>query len=207
MEKVHRPLSPNDQYLLDEYLATLEVCPHNTPSLFAVGFLGLPGSGKSTLADMLGQRLGVPVNRSDQIRRYLNSKGFPGAHPRPDIMAAMAEGRTRFFYANSTSAIIDANFAEYAAASRDNATYYGASLLLIRLVCPDDVALERLRHRVESSNTGSSAATAEDYPRIKALVDTFPPVHDPYAVMDTAANMQPQVNDLIIEMRKDGFIA
>lgn len=207
MEKVHRPLSPNDQHLLDEYLATLEVSPYNTSRLFAVGFLGLPGSGKSTLADMLGQRLGVPVNRSDQIRRYLNSKGFPGAHPRPDIMAAMAEGRTRFFYANSTSVIIDANFTEYAAASRDSATHYGASLLLVQLLCPDEIALERLRDRVKNSNTGSSAATAEDYPRAKALVDTFPPVHDPYAVINTAIDIEPQANDLIMKMRKDGFIA
>jgi len=72
-----RPLAPEDKTLLNEYLATLAVRPNNTPRLFAIGFLGLPGSGKSTLADLLGSTLGLPVDRSDQIRRFLNFKGLP----------------------------------------------------------------------------------------------------------------------------------
>lgn len=205
MRKAHKPLLPEEKLLLNEYLASLEMHPHNTPRLFAIGFLGLPGSGKSTLADILGSRLHLPINRSDQIRRFLNRKGFPGAHPRPDILATLAEERTLFFYKNATSAIIDANFTEYAAVSRAGATTHGATLLLVRVVCPDAVAVERLKHR-RHTDSSASAASAEDYPRIKALVATFPPINDPYATIDTTKPLEPQVDELHKKLIDDEFI-
>jgi len=196
MRKAPKPLSLEGQALLDKYLATLTIYPDNTPRLFAIGFLGLPGSGKSTVADMLGRMLGLPVNRNDQIRRFLNAKGFPGASPRQDILAAMAEERTRFFYINRTSAIIDSNFTEYAANSRANAIDHGAALLLLRIVCPDEIALERLRSRRQNGNMGDSAATEDDYEAIKARVATFSPVNDPYFEIDTTLALEPQIENL-----------
>jgi len=175
--------------------------------VFAICFLGLPGSGKSTVADMLGTVLGLPVNRSDQIRRFLNAKGFPGASPRQDIMAAMAEGRTLFFYEHKTSAIIDANFTEYAAHSRANAAAHDASLLLVRVSCPDVVAVERLKARRQSNSTGDSATTEEQYEVIKARVATFPPVSDPYFEIDTTMALEPQVETLRTLLIRDGFLA
>lgn len=207
MEKTPPPLSPEDQALLDEYLATLTMSPNNTPRLFAIGFLGLPGSGKSTLADMLGKDLDLPVNRSDQIRRFLNNKGFPGASPRQDIMAALAEERTKFFYTNRTSVIIDANFTEYLAHSRANAAKHDAALLLVRVICPDEIAIQRLRVRHQSGYTGDSAVAEEQYESIKARVATFPPVSDPYAEVDTTAPLEPQVQSLHQRLLNEGYLA
>jgi predicted kinase len=206
MHNVPRPLPPEDVALLGEYLATLTMCPNNTAHLFAIGFLGLPGSGKSTLADILSNELKLPVNRSDQIRRFLNAKGFPGASPRQDIMAAMAERRTQFFYTNKTSAIIDSNFTEYAANSRVNASKHGATLLLVRVICPDEVALQRLRLRSGNVNTGDSSVEEADYKGIKARVATFPPVNDPYFEIDTTLPLEPQVKNLHETLVRDGYL-
>ncbi len=206
MQKVPTALTPQDKVLLDEYLATIRIEPNNTPHLFAIGFVGLPGTGKSTLADMIGRDLRLPVNRSDQIRRFLNQKGFPGASPRQDIMAALAEERTLYFYAHNTSVVIDANFTEYAANSYANAQKHGASLLLIRTICPDDVAIERLRMRRASGNSSDSAATEDQFDEIKQRVAGFPEVGHVYYEVDTTTDVGSQLAGLYEKMREDGYI-
>lgn len=206
MGKTHAELLPEDQTILDEYLAELPMYPHNTNRLFAIGFLGLPGSGKSTLADKIGDEFDLPVNRSDQIRRHPNTLGFPGENPRPDIMAALAEGRTLHYYGNDTSAVIDANFAEFAASSRANARRFGAALLLIAIKCPDDVAIARLEDRSKKTDTGDSLATAEDYKRIKEHAATFDPIDDPYFAIDSTESLEPQVHNLREAMESEGYL-
>lgn len=203
--KGSQKLSPEDQSLLDGYLTKLQMYPNNTLRLFAVGFLGLPGSGKSTVADMIGHQFDLPVNRSDQIRRYLNEVGFSGAHPRPDIMASLAEGRTGYYYENDTSAVIDANFAEYAENSRRNAQRFGAALLLISIQCPHEIAIKRLEQRSQKAQTGDSLAVAEDYDRIKANNATFDPVEPDFDI-DTTQPLDPQIQRFGEYLQSEGYI-
>lgn len=207
MCKTPATLTPEDKALLDEYVAMINVRPHNTPRLFAIGFIGLPGTGKSTIADILGRDLELPVNRNDQIRRFLNLKGFPGASPRQDIMPALAEERTLFFYSNKTSVIIDANFTEYAASSQANALARGASLLLIRTVCSDEVAIERLKVRSQSGEDGDSAVTEDHFEEIKNRVAGFPEVKDVYYEVDTTKDLSSQLSKLYEKMKKDNYIS
>lgn len=206
MHKTPATLTPKDKAFLDEFLATITVRPHNTPRLFAIGFIGLPGTGKSTLADIIGHDLGLPVNRSDQIRRFLNLKGFPGPSPRQDIMAALAEERTLFFYSNKTSVVIDANFTEYAENSQANALDHGASLLLVRTVCSDEVAIERLRTRSKSGDSGDSAVTEDQFEEIKNRVAGFPKVENSYYEVDTTLDLKSQLNGLYTKMQNDKYV-
>lgn len=207
MYKVPDLLTPEDRALLNEYLATITIDPNNTSRLFAIGFIGLPGTGKSTLANMISHDLKLPLNRSDQIRRFLNSKGFPGSSPRQDIMPALAENRTLFFYTNNTSVVIDANFTEYATNSQANALTYGATLLLIRTICPDEIAIERLKVRTISGTSGDSAATEDHFEEIKNCVAGFPKIDSPYYEVDTTLEIKTQLNGLYKKMRDDGYIA
>jgi adenylate kinase family enzyme len=207
MEKTHPELSPEDRALLQGYLARQAIFPGNTPRLFAIGFLGLPGSGKSTLADMIGDDFNLPVNRSDQIRRYLNDHGFPGPDPRPDIMASLAEARTTYYYENDTSAVIDANFTEYAESSRKNARTFGAVLLLVGIACPDEVAVERLKERSKNMTMSDSTVMADGYARRKIHYAKFPPVKDPYFTVDSTEPLEPQVQNLREQMESEGYLA
>jgi len=120
-------------------------------------------------------------------------------------MAAMAEERTQFFYRHKTSVVIDSNFTEYAANSRANARAYGATLLLVRVVCPDEVAMERLRIRSQGVDARDSATTDVQYESIKALVATFPPVDNPYAEVNTTLAIEPQVQAICQRLQRDGY--
>lgn len=206
MNKTHAPLPPQDTKLLNEYLTSLPIQPNNTLRLFAIGFIGLPGTGKSTVADSISNDLGIPLSRNDQIRRFLNTKGFLGASPRQDIMPALAEARTLYFYDNLTSSVIDANFLEYADISHTNAIAHGATLLLVRVVCPDEVAIERLRLRTQSNSKRDSAVTEHDFDEIKNRVATFNDAVDVYYEIDTTKELEPQLGGLYSKMRDDGYI-
>jgi uncharacterized protein len=60
---------------------------------------GLPGTGKSTLAVALGDRLGWPVLRSDEIRRELVAPGRPGPLVAEDVPGAYDDAVTERTYA------------------------------------------------------------------------------------------------------------
>ena len=201
-------LSDEDQKLVDDYLSTLVAVPHNTTRLFAIGFIGLPGTGKSTVADMLQARIGLPVSRNDQIRRYLNRLGFQGASPKQELMRDFAELRTAWYYRHQKSAIVDANFTEQWQRSQKLAADFGATLLLIRISCNEHEALRRIDARLRAGDgSGSSQGDREAYMRaIKQLCENPIPDTEIFFQIDTQQPLDSQLDRLVARLRQDGYV-
>ncbi len=147
---------------LDEARAHLAQCLRHLRAgqirLVLVG--GLPGTGKSTVALNLGDKLGWPVLRSDELRKQ-------GAGLAPEVRAAAAykEGlysglvtdstygalleEARLLLEQGQSVILDASFSrsKWRAAATAVATQASAGLVEVRCTLPADIAADRLRER------------------------------------------------------------
>ncbi len=131
---------------------------------------GLPGSGKSTLAAALGDELGWPVLRSDEVRKEL-----AGLDPLDPAPAAYQHGlyspvRTEATYealntqakklmARGHSVILDASFSKASLRARAAAiaAECSADLVEVRCVLPADVAAARVSARAATGGDPSDA--------------------------------------------------
>jgi hypothetical protein len=170
---------------------------------------GLPGTGKSTLARGLGDELGWPVLRSDEIR-----KEQVGLDPRQRSPAPFGEGiyspaKTVATYeallgqagallASGLSVILDASFSK--ARWRTEATALAneklADLTELRCLLPADTAAARLAQRAASGDDASDATPAV----AAAMVDEF----DPWSsavVVDTIPPVREIVPDVLDRIR------
>jgi len=164
--------------LCDEHLGRARV------RLVAVG--GLPGTGKTTLARGIGDRLGWPVLRSDEIRKEL--AGLPPSEPaRAPYGRGLYTGEaTEATYAElvhravalaglGTSAVLDASWirAEHRRRLRRAAAGVHAELVELRCVAPPGVAAERIGARLRRRSDASDA-TAEVAAAMAAEADPWP---------------------------------
>jgi predicted kinase len=147
---------------------------------------GLPGTGKSTLAAAIGDRMGWPVLRSDELR-----KGLVGLDPLTPSPAAYGEGiyapaasdatyaellrRASRLLARGESVLLDASFST--AQRRQDAAALAAERCadLIELCCelPGDVADARLRRRI-AEESDASDATPDLAARMASTFDVWP---------------------------------
>jgi predicted kinase len=147
---------------------------------------GLPGTGKSTLAAAIGDRMGWPVLRSDELR-----KGLVGLDPLTPSPAAYSEGiyapgatdatyaellrRASRLLARGESVLLDASFST-STRREDAAALAGErSADLIELCCelPAEVASDRLRRRM-AEESDASDATPDLAARMAAAFDEWP---------------------------------
>jgi hypothetical protein len=123
---------------------------------------GLPGAGKTTLARALGMELGWTVLGSDPIRR---TETLGQDRYTPQAMAAVYGElfrQARDQLRRGRSVILDASWidADERARAAVVAQQAGAAFVEIQCCCPDDIAAERVRHRIEQQDDASEATEA-----------------------------------------------
>jgi aminoglycoside phosphotransferase family enzyme/predicted kinase len=182
------PGSPGATEALHGARRLLELCDrhldHARVRLVAVG--GLPGTGKTTLARGLGDRLGWPVLRSDEVRKEL-----AGLSPLTPARAPYGEGiyddaateatyaellrRAIALAARGGSVVLDASWirVEHRERLRRAAADVHAELAELRCVAPRSIAAERIGVRL-ARRADASDATAEVAAAMAADADPWP---------------------------------
>jgi uncharacterized protein len=134
---------------------------------------GLPSTGKTTVAGALGERMGWPVLRSDEVRKQL-----AGLDPLAAAPALYGEGlytpavseatytalltHARSLMTHGESVVVDASCSKagWREAAAVLATECRADLTELRCVLPPEEAMTRLRRRAASGNDASDATPA-----------------------------------------------
>lgn len=158
--------------------------------------VGPPGTGKSHLVREIMRHVEVATIQSDAIRRRMvkrpeytpeeNRKVFFVAHSRAEQL--LKKGRNVIFDAT--------NVHEWARRGLyDIAERTGARLLIVRVVAPEHVIAERLRHRIAGENPSDrSEAGWEVYLRMKA---EFEDIARPHMVVDTSEDIESPTLEIV----------
>jgi aminoglycoside phosphotransferase family enzyme/predicted kinase len=156
-------------------LATRYSSGATKPTLMLIG--GLMGTGKSTLAVALQNELGWELFSTDSLRKYL-------AHVDPTKPYANAFGQglysqqwtartyealleeAKVTLTHGRSVLLDASFIRRAdrQAATQLGSAFGAHVLFVECICPEEVALERLAQRWKI-HTGESTGALEEASR------------------------------------------
>ncbi|MSQ32925.1 MAG: kinase [Dehalococcoidia bacterium] len=164
--------------------------------------VGLAGTGKTTVAEALGARLDAAVISSDALRKELAGLGPAERRYEPwgqGLYAPEATARTydalleraREHLEAGRSVVLDASYRKQAwrEGPRLLAQELGAQFWALEVVCPRELALERLRRRVAGAPVPSDgrpeilAAQEQDFDPVRSdslhlVVDTARPIAD-----------------------------
>ena len=204
-QPVERPARAAAEYLrlADRYAAKL-----GPPAAIVVS--GLMGSGKTTLAEALAETLGAELIQTDAVRREMF-----GPSPEPASFEQgvyRPENRQRVYsevfrraeqaLQSGLSVILDGAF--LAADERRQAWRLaetaGAIPLVVRCVCPPEVARERIAQRV-AKGASLSEARADLYDLQSARLEPDTPGFVPLAI-DTTYGRGQQIASIASQLRR-----
>ena len=171
-----------------------------------VAVSGLPGTGKSTLAAALGERMGWPVLRSDEIRRELVDPGHRGPLLAAEVPGAYgAEVSARTYAALLERAgtalglgqpvLVDATFAgpDSRGAVEELAARTASDLVVLECRCPAQLAATRMRARLAAGTDVSGA----DESVARAMAATAAGHWAGVLAVDTSGTLQQSVEHVL----------
>jgi len=170
-----------DKYL---NLAYLYAVRFSSPILWVM--CGLPASGKSTLAKELAERLGIPVFRSDAIRKQMFGSSSEIPEEIPFSGGIYSAGATSLTYGKlllaaqeqletGQSVILDATFSRrhHRREALQLAQTMDSRIILVEAAAPPKVLKARLKKR----DSGSPLSDAR-LNHFEQFVDAFEPIDD-----------------------------
>jgi aminoglycoside phosphotransferase family enzyme/predicted kinase len=145
---------------------------------------GLSGTGKSTLASALAESLGLEHLQTDAVRRELlgppaESSGYAEGRYRPEErekIYAEVFRRADASLAARVPLVLDGAFlgGRWLEESERLAARHGATLLVVRCVCPDNVARQRMADR--GHHAGALSEARPEFLELQRLEqETCPP--------------------------------
>jgi predicted kinase len=186
--------------LATQYLAQLKIHSSEIKNL-VIGLIGLPGTGKSTVAAKIAEQTGILVVSNDNIRRFLNTHGHPGSRPDREVLEYIAVERTKFLFEKGISHIIDADLTSHVEKARNNATGFGFKLVLIKVECPEDIALARIEKRLGEGTDESQASIKTYHKRVEFQEEHATEHYDLLATINTAEELLKQVESVSQKLR------
>lgn len=165
---------------------------NDSPALVAV--CGLPGVGKSTVAEFITDSLGGTRIRTDAVRTDLFENPQYTSQEKESVYGEILD-RARATLADGQSVILDATFArrERRLAVSDLAGECGVPFCLVKVVCDQSVAEQRIAEREGISDAG--VETHREYR------DVFEPVELDHVTIDNSRSIsetRDQVDALLV---------
>lgn len=177
-------------------LATLDKMPAPARRLVLIAMTGLPGSGKSTVAEAIHRRFGLPVLRSDAVRKQLY------AHP-----AYTQEESARVFRALHAAAahllrtgcpvVLDATLLDENARApvRELARECATPLVFVRVTAPDRIIRDRLTQRSAGQRAAFDQSDA-DIAIYEMMREKVEPLRDFHLTVRSDRALEPQIERL-----------
>lgn len=154
---------------------------------------GLPGVGKSTVGELIAERTGGRLLRTDVVRKDIVDDPTYTDEETETVYATLFE-RAAETAAGGRSVVLDGTFRDRplrdrAAAAAESA---GVPAVFVRVTCEESTAVERIRARTDDA----SDAQVEDYDHFREIFD---PLEREHATVDNSGSLaatREQVDDL-----------
>ena len=164
---------------------------------------GLPGTGKTALSEALARELGGLALNKDILRTDLFSENFVEySAGQDDFVQDLMQQTAEYLLARHPERIVFFDGRTFSRAYQiknaiDTAERIATPWRVIECVCPEDVALERIR---EAKGHPAKNRTAELYFKIR---DSFEPIRYPKLVVDTSGDLRKSLDSVLEALMPD----
>ncbi len=201
--------------LLEKYISTsLKITPQKTNKLFSIGFIGVNGVGKSYVAKLIAKKLGLFITQNDNVRRFLNNQGVSDVNTGEKnfpIMQYISEKFSEYLYQHSISHILDQDMIKFYEPAIERAAHNNCTFLLVKLICPEEIILQRLEQRFRDIDSGNlqndSRVGVDEYQKRKKIhQEILISDENIYHTIDTSLDLESQIDKLSSKLALDGYL-